>query len=90
MASVHWPRRRRTSSALEHHAADVERWSELVDGLPRPLIQNGVIDVPHTPGLGFTDINDDLFHDFLDPREPGFFVETSHWDPESSHDRIWS
>ena len=90
MASVHLAAATENFIGLEHHAADVERWSELVEGLPRPLIQNGVIDVPHTPGLGFTDINADLFHDFLDPREPGFFVETSHWDPESSHDRIWS
>ena len=90
MASVHLAAATENFVGLEHHAADVERWSELVEGLPRPLIQDGFIDVPHTPGLGFTDINTDLFSDFLDPRDPGFFVETTHWDAESSHDRIWS
>ena len=90
MASVHLAAATENFIGLEHHAADVERWSELVEGLPRPLIQDGFIDVPHTPGLGFTDINTDLFSDFLDPRDPGFFVETTHWDAESSHDRIWS
>ena len=90
MASVHLAAATENFIGLEHHAADVERWSELVEGLPRPLIQVGFIDVPHTPGLGFSDINTDLFSDFLDPRDPGFFVETTHWDAESSHDRIWS
>lgn len=40
------------SVALEHHAAEVEFWHDLVADLPRPLTQNGFITVPDTPGLG--------------------------------------
>ncbi len=70
--------------------AEVEFWSDLVTGLPRPLIQNGHITVPDTPGLGFGDIDEELLQRHLDPRDPVFFAETTHWDSESSHDRLWS
>jgi L-alanine-DL-glutamate epimerase-like enolase superfamily enzyme len=76
--------------ALEHHAAEVEFWSDLVTDLPRPLIQNGYITVPDTPGLGFGDIDEEQLRRHLDPRDPVFFAETTHWDSESSHDRLWS
>jgi len=46
--------------------------------------------VPDTPGLGFGDINEDLLRQHLDPRAPVFFAETTQWDGESSHDRLWS
>jgi len=68
----------------------VEFWSDLVTGLPRPLIRNGHITVPDTPGLGFGDLDEDLVRRHLDPRGPVFFAETTHWDAESSHDRLWS
>jgi L-alanine-DL-glutamate epimerase-like enolase superfamily enzyme len=76
--------------ALEHHAADVPWWSDLVTGLPRPLIQDGMIAIPEAPGLGFEDINEELFREHLDPRSPGLFESTRDWDAESSHDRLWS
>ncbi|MBO0849116.1 MAG: mandelate racemase/muconate lactonizing enzyme family protein, partial [Pseudonocardia sp.] len=76
--------------ALEHHAADVPFWSELVTGLPSPLIQDGFITVPDTPGLGFSGIDEELFRSQLDPRSPVFFAETTAWDAETSHDRLWS
>jgi L-alanine-DL-glutamate epimerase-like enolase superfamily enzyme len=90
MACVHLAAATENFLALEHHAADVPFWSELVTGLPRPLIQDGVITVPDTPGLGFGEINEDLFRQQLDPRDPVFFAESSHWDGEFSHDRLWS
>jgi L-alanine-DL-glutamate epimerase-like enolase superfamily enzyme len=90
MACVHLAAATENFLALEHHAADVPFWSELVTELPRPLIQDGYIDVPETPGLGFGDINEELFRQHLDPRAPEFFVETAHWDGEYSHDRLWS
>ncbi|MHA6629772.1 enolase C-terminal domain-like protein, partial [Pseudonocardia sichuanensis] len=90
MACVHLAAATENFLALEHHAADVPFWSELVTDLPRPLIQNGEIVVPETPGLGFGDINEDLFRAQLDPRDPVFFAETTHWDAETSHDRLWS
>jgi L-alanine-DL-glutamate epimerase-like enolase superfamily enzyme len=90
MACVHLAAATENFLALEHHAAEVEFWSDLVTDLPRPLIQNGHITVPHTPGLGFGDIDEELLRRHLDPRDPVFFAETTHWDGESSHDRLWS
>jgi gluconate/galactonate dehydratase len=37
---------------LEFHAAHVPFWNDLVDGLERPLIQNGFVHLPEKPGLG--------------------------------------
>jgi L-alanine-DL-glutamate epimerase-like enolase superfamily enzyme len=76
--------------ALEHHAADVPWWSDLVTGLPRPLVEDGHITVPDAPGLGFEDINEDLFREHLDPSDPACFEDTSFWDHETSRDRLWS
>jgi L-alanine-DL-glutamate epimerase-like enolase superfamily enzyme len=90
MACVHLAAATENFLALEHHAADVSFWSELVTGLPRPLIQDGHIVVPDSPGLGFAGINDELFERHLDPRAPVFFAETTAWDAETSHDRLWS
>ncbi|HEY4420687.1 MAG TPA: mandelate racemase/muconate lactonizing enzyme family protein [Pseudonocardia sp.] len=90
MACVHLAAATENFLALEHHAADVPFWSDLVTDLPRPLIQDGNIAVPDTPGLGFGDINEELFMAQLDPRDPVFFAESAHWDSESSHDRLWS
>ncbi|HVX43320.1 MAG TPA: mandelate racemase/muconate lactonizing enzyme family protein [Mycobacteriales bacterium] len=90
LASVHIGASTENFLALEHHAADVPRWSELVTGLPNPLIEDGYITVPDTPGLGFEDINEELFAEFLDPADPVNFAETSAWDRERSHDRLWS
>jgi L-alanine-DL-glutamate epimerase-like enolase superfamily enzyme len=90
LASVHAAAATQNFLALEHHAVDVPRWSELVDGLPNPLIVDGSITVPDAPGLGFTGINEDLFRDHLDPADPVFFESTGHWDDERSHDRLWS
>jgi L-alanine-DL-glutamate epimerase-like enolase superfamily enzyme len=90
MACVHLAAATENFLALEHHAADVPFWSDLVTDLPRPLIRDGHIAVPDTPGLGFGDINEELFMAQLDPRDPVFFAESAHWDTESSHDRLWS
>ncbi len=90
MASVHIGAATENFLVLEHHAADVAHWDELVTGLDVPLVQNGCISVPDAPGLGFTDINQELFREFLDPSDPDFFGDTSTWDSEISHDRLWS
>jgi gluconate/galactonate dehydratase len=37
---------------LEFHASDVPFWDDLVEGIPKPIIQNGWIQLPDKPGLG--------------------------------------
>ncbi|QDP95228.1 mandelate racemase/muconate lactonizing enzyme family protein [Microlunatus elymi] len=90
MASVHLAAATHNFLALEHHAADVPFWNDLVTGLPNPIIHDGHIDVPDKPGLGFDDVNEELFAEHLDPRAPLLFADTAEWDNEHAHDRLWS
>jgi L-alanine-DL-glutamate epimerase-like enolase superfamily enzyme len=77
--------------ALEFHSQKiVDRWSSLVTGLSVPLIQNGYIDVPYAPGLGFDGLNEDLIRE-LDPKHPkNIWQDTDQWNDWFSHDRLWS
>jgi len=40
--------------AMEHHYLDVSWYDSLVDGIAKPLLQNGYAAVPEGPGLGIT------------------------------------
>lgn len=88
MASVHCAVATENVIALEHHFADVPFWGDLVGGLPKPIIEDGFITVPETPGLGFT-IDEDAVREHLVPGS-GFFEPTTAWDDERSWDRLWS
>jgi L-alanine-DL-glutamate epimerase-like enolase superfamily enzyme len=90
LASVHAAAVTENFLALENHSADIAGWSALVDGLPNPLVQDGYIAVPETPGLGFTDFNVEACRDFLHPDESSTFESTEFWTRERSHDRLWS
>ncbi len=90
LASVHCAAATDNFMVLENHSVDLPWWNDLLNGLPKPLIQNGYIEVPETPGLGFTTINEDVFREHLDVNDPVFFESTDHWDREKSHDRLWS
>jgi L-alanine-DL-glutamate epimerase-like enolase superfamily enzyme len=89
MASVHCAAATENFLALENHSVDNPWWDELVTGLPNPIIQNGYIDVPETPGLGI-DLNPDVIQAHLHPDDPEYFAPTTEWDKERSHDRLWS
>ncbi|HZB95997.1 MAG TPA: hypothetical protein VE268_08550, partial [Herpetosiphonaceae bacterium] len=62
---------------------------DFVDGVPKPIIQEGYIRVPDAPGLGF-EINEEAIKEHLVPDDPGFFEPTPQWDTERSRDRLWS
>ena len=89
MASVHCAAATENFLALENHSVDNPWWDELVTGLPNPIIQNGYIEVPETPGLGI-DLNPDVIQAHLHPDDPEYFAPTTEWDKERSHDRLWS
>ena len=90
LASVHCAAATENFLVLENHSVDHPGWNELIVGLPNPLIRDGYIQVPETPGLGFSDINEEVARAHIDPRDPGYFAPTDHWDGERSHDRLWS
>jgi L-alanine-DL-glutamate epimerase-like enolase superfamily enzyme len=57
---------------LEFHASDVPFWNDLVEGMPKPIIQNGFINLPEKPGLGIT-LNEEVARKYARKGEP-FFV----------------
>lgn len=76
---------------LENHSVDHPEWNQIVTGLPDPLIQDGFMQVPEKPGLGFDDINEEMCRAHLDPRDPVYFdTPTDQWDKDWSWDRLWS
>jgi L-alanine-DL-glutamate epimerase-like enolase superfamily enzyme len=40
--------------AMEHHYSDLSWYDSLIDGIPKPLVQNGYAAVPGGPGLGIS------------------------------------
>lgn len=90
LASVHCAAATENFLVLENHSVDEAKWNDLVTGLPNPLIQDGYIQVPETPGLGFSELNEEMIREHIDPDHPGYFEPTDEWDQERSHDRLWS
>jgi L-alanine-DL-glutamate epimerase-like enolase superfamily enzyme len=89
MASVHCAAATQNFIALEHHFNSVSYWGDFIDGVPKPIIQNGYIPVPEGPGLGF-ELNLDVVQEHLVPWDRGFFEPTPEWDDVRSRDRLWS
>ena len=56
---------------LEFHASHVPFWNDLVEGIPKPIIQNGFIQIPDKPGLGVT-LNEEAARKHARPGEPFF------------------
>ena len=89
MASVHCAAATSNFLVLENHSVDNPWWDDMVTGLPNPIIQDGYITVPDTPGLGI-ELNEEVIREHLHPDAPQYFPSTTEWDSERSHDRLWS
>ena len=88
MASVHAAAATENFLVLENHSVDdLDHWSSLLEGLPQPLVQDGHIAVPDTPGLGFCGLNQETLHAFGHGK---IFGSSAEWDEEHSGDRLWS
>jgi L-alanine-DL-glutamate epimerase-like enolase superfamily enzyme len=91
LANIHCAAATENFYVLENHSVDLPWWDDLINGIEKPLIQDGYAHVPEAPGLGFGDINEEAFREHLDTTRPGgFFEASSAWDYERSHDRLWS
>ena len=90
MAAVHTAAAMHNVLAVEYHSIDIPWWSDMVNGLPKPLIENGFIKVPETPGLGIESLNEELLREHINPEIPGMWEPTDSWTKEFSNDRIWS
>ncbi len=87
MANVHCAAATENFLVLENHSVDVPWWSDLVEGVEKPIVNKGFITVPDKPGLGVT-LNEAVVKQHLG--EPGYFEPTPDWNKERSHDRTWS
>ncbi|MBZ9766998.1 mandelate racemase/muconate lactonizing enzyme family protein [Mesorhizobium sp. CA6] len=90
MAAAHVATATENFMALEYHSADVDWWDDIVTGLPKPLVKDGFITVPDSPGLGIDDVVDEVIAQHLQPGVTGIWQSTEHWDNEYSWDRTWS
>jgi len=87
MANVHCAAATENFLVMENHSVDVPWWSDLVDGIEKPIVNKGFITVPDKPGLGVT-LNEEAVKQHL--LEPGYFEPTPQWDVDRSNDRLWS
>ena len=90
MAAVHSIAATENFLALEFHSVDVPWWSDLVTGLPKPIVDNGYITVPDAPGLGIENLEDEVMREHLHPDYMDMWADTADWDNDYSHDRTWS
>jgi L-alanine-DL-glutamate epimerase-like enolase superfamily enzyme len=90
MAAVHSAAATENFLVLENHSADVPWWDELVQGLPRPLVENGFITVPDKPGLGIDSLNEKLIAEHIHPLISGVWEDTADWDFDLANNRLWS
>ncbi len=77
LASVHCAATLRNFLVMENHAVDIPWWGDLVNGVPKPIVNKGYIQVPESPGLGVT-LNDEVVKEHL--RYPGYFEPTPEYD----------
>jgi L-alanine-DL-glutamate epimerase-like enolase superfamily enzyme len=86
LANVHCAAATENFLALEQHSVDVPWWDGLVEGVAKPIVQNGFIAVPDAPGLGVT-LNEEAVREHCVGE---YFAPTPEWDEERSWDRWWS
>jgi L-alanine-DL-glutamate epimerase-like enolase superfamily enzyme len=71
LAAVHFCAAIPNFLVLEFHASDVPFWSDLVEGVGKPIIQNGFIVLPEKPGLG-VELNEEVARKYARKGEPFF------------------
>jgi gluconate/galactonate dehydratase len=71
LASAHFCAAIPNFLVLEFHASDVPFWNDLVEGVAKPIIQNGSIQLPDKPGLGVK-LNEDVARKYARKGEPFF------------------
>jgi L-alanine-DL-glutamate epimerase-like enolase superfamily enzyme len=77
LATVHMIATIKDFLVMENHAVDIPWWGDLVKGPSKPIIQNGYIPVPDTPGIG-VELNEEVCKEHL--RIPGYFEPTPQFD----------
>jgi L-alanine-DL-glutamate epimerase-like enolase superfamily enzyme len=89
MASVHCAAATENFLVMENHSVDVPWWGDLVNGVEKPIVNQGFITVPNGPGLGIT-LNEEVIKQHLLPADKGYFEPTPQWNSDRTNDRWWS
>ena len=58
--------------AFEYPTGDPAWWYDIVDGLPDPIVKNGMIEVWDRPGMG-VEINPEKAKSYLSEEDRAFF-----------------
>lgn len=87
-ASVHAAAATENFMVCEHHNVDDEWYDKLVEGVEKPLLNDGYVTVPDGPGLGI-ELNEEEVKRHLREGEE-YFAPTDEWNDERSWDRLWS
>lgn len=89
MANVHCAAATENFLVMENHSVEVPWWSDLVEGVEKPIVNHGFITVPDKPGLGVT-LNEEVVKQHLSPQDQGYFQPTPEWNVDRTNDRWWS
>ena len=90
MAAIHAAAAIQNILAVEYHSTDCPKWNDLAIGIDNPLIVDGFVRVPDTPGLGIESLNEELIAAHIHDKYPGRWEDTSFWNDEWANDRTWS
>lgn len=90
IAAAHMATATENFFALEYDAPDSPWWADLINGPGKPEIENGMIAVSDTPGLGIDSLNEDLIREHGPIKGQNVWSSTDDWNEEGSLDRIWS
>lgn len=88
MGCVHTAAATENFIALEHHSVDNPWWEDLVTGIEKPMVKEGYVHVPDTPGVG-VELNEEVVKEHLRSGEE-LFAPTEEWNERRSWDRQWS
>jgi L-alanine-DL-glutamate epimerase-like enolase superfamily enzyme len=85
-ANVHCAAATENFLVLENHDVDRPEWGDIVEGVEKPIVNKGYIQVPDGPGLGFK-INEEALRKQV---KGGYFEPTPQWDTDRVNDRLYS
>ncbi|MFC1539412.1 enolase C-terminal domain-like protein, partial [Candidatus Latescibacterota bacterium] len=89
-ASIHCAAATENFLAQEFTHPNESWYDDMIEGVPKPLVQDGYIPVPDGPGLGIELVEDAVKEQMPNPKE--YFLPTPEWDKEdiNVNDRLWS
>jgi len=87
MAAAHIGVATQNCWACEFHAHDLPWWDDIIiSKMPKPLINQGFVNVYDLPGLGIDDLNDEVIKEHISSWDQGLWEPTDQWNFEYASD----